>query len=134
MARPIVAFARKPGPKHAELARDRSVDDQERRHRMGRRLDAVEVEGGLEHRLDGGDDDGKVRGLAPRHDGVDRELLERRLAPERRHRAEAPLRRRLAQHRAYALFGRRDDGQPVAPLALAERREERLGGVGYCNG
>src|SRR2546422_3687404 len=96
---------------------------------MGRRLDAVEVEGRLEHRLDGGDDDGEVRRLAPGHDGVDRELLERGLAPERRHRAEAPVGRRLAEHRAHALLGRRNDGQPVAPLALAERGEERLWAV-----
>src|SRR5207249_5574201 len=134
--RRVRAEARPEAPRarvHAEGSRDRSVDDQQRRHWMGRRLDSVEVEGGLEHRLYGGDDDGKVRGLAPRHDGVDRELLERRLAPERRHRTEAPVRRRLAQHRAHALLGRRDDGQPVAPLALAEESEERFGGV-YCNG
>jgi hypothetical protein len=91
---------------------------------MGGRLDAVEIEGGLEHRLHRGHDHGEVGGLAARHDRVDRELLDAGLAPERRHEAEDSLRilAGARDHRLHPLGGGGHDGQPVAPVPLDELR------------
>src|SRR5439155_17098330 len=111
----------------AEPRGDGAVDDEEGGHGVRRRLHAVEVERGLEHRLDRGAEHGERRGLAARHHRVDRELLERRLAPERRHRAERALGRGAAEHRSHARIRGRDDREAVAPAALAERRQYHLG-------
>ena len=123
-ARPMVRFARQPGPstpipllRPSAVAR-RAVDDHElagglRGHRL-----AVEVEGGVERRLDGGEHDREVRrGGSPR-------------APRRRRRARAsPRPSRAAPRRASALRRARrasrrrargvggTTGQPVGPAA-----------------
>ena len=109
---------------HADGGGERAADDDERSHRMGGRLDAVEIEGGLEHGLHRGHDHGEVGGLAACHDRVDRELLDARLAPEGRHEAEDTLRvlADARDHRPHPLGGRGHDGQPVAPVSLDELR------------
>jgi hypothetical protein len=73
---------------HPDRARGRPADDDERGNRVRGRLDAVEVERGLEHGRDRRDNDGEARGLASRHDRVDGELLDAGLAPKRRHDTE----------------------------------------------
>jgi len=45
------------------------------------------------------------------------------------HGAERSLGIPAAEHRAHALLGGRDDGQPVTPFALAELGEDDLRGV-----
>ena len=62
MARPIVALARKPGPKSPDpawspMARAYGpVTIDQRRHRMGGRLHAVQIERRVQHGLHGRDD------------------------------------------------------------------------------
>ena len=83
------AGAEEPGARvHADRARGGAADDDERRDGVRGGLDAVEVEGGLEHGRDRGENDREADGLAAGHDGIDGELLDARLAPERWHETE----------------------------------------------
>jgi hypothetical protein len=107
---------------HAHRAPVRPVDDHERRHRMGRGLDAVEVERGIQHRLRRGHDDREGARLRTGHDGVDRELLQRAVTPERRHDPERLGGIGAREHARDARGGGRHDGEPVAPLPADELR------------
>ncbi len=106
-----------------------AVDDDQRRHRMGRRLHAVEVEVGIEHRVHRGDDDRKVLRTAAGHHGVDGDRLERRRPPQRGHGPKRTPGLGVSEHHPHAVGRRRDDGQAVAPLAGDERVENGLGRV-----
>ena len=113
-----VARAEDPGTGvHAETGGGRPVHDQEGRHGMGGRLDAVEVERRIEHRLERRDQDRHRLRPAAGHDGVDRDLLDRRLCPERRDLSDDVVRVRVdpREHRLDARLGRRHDRQPVRP-------------------
>ena len=85
-ARPIVALARQPGPNTpapeliSSSRADRAVDDHERRRRVRRGRDTVEVEGLVADGFDGGETTGRYSGPAAGHHRVDRDLLDRRAA------------------------------------------------------
>jgi hypothetical protein len=83
----MVTLARNPTVQ-ADAAAERSVDDEQRRHRMRGGLHGVEVELDVGQRLDGGEDDGEVFGTAPGHHGVGRDLLDGGLALARRQDAD----------------------------------------------
>ena len=130
-ARPIVAFARLPGPSTLWRAfmpiscRDRAADDRAQRRAAGARQHRVQVERLVEHRLQRGDDDREVLGPAARHHGVDRRLLERHAAAARRQEADQHVRvvaSTTSSIASHAVGRGRDDRQPVGPAA----REERL--------
>src|SRR6266545_5274627 len=95
-----------------------SAHDHQRRHGMRGCLDAVEVEGGVEHGLEAGDDHREAGGLAAGHHRVHSELLERALPPERGHEPQrlAAAGARPRQHGVDPLASGRDDGQTVAPF------------------
>ena len=122
-ARPIVRFARRPGPSAPiELLRPsessrRAVED----HQLSRRLRgdglAVEVEGRLERRLHGRDDDREVLGPAAGEHRARRDPLERRLA----HRRTAPRRAR-ARDRGRRASRRRGRGSAGSPAARRSSR------------
>ena len=107
---------------HPDGARDGATDHEERSHGMGGGLHAVEIEGRLEQGAHRRHDDGKVRGVTAGHDGIDGELPHARLPPERRHDAEHPRGIGSPEHGAHALRRGRNDGQPIAPVALDELR------------
>ena len=136
-ARPIVRFARRPGPSAPiELLRPSecragAVEDHQLSCRLRRDGLTVEIEGRLERRLHGGDDDREVLGPAAGEHRTRRDPLERRLAHRRRHLSQRERGIAAAQHRVDALAGRRDHRQPVAPAALEHVLElvVRPGGV-----
>ena len=64
---------------------DRPVDDDQRRRRVGRRRDAVQVERVVAHRFHCRDHHRQVVGPAARHDRVDRDLLDGGAAVVGRH-------------------------------------------------
>ena len=112
----------------AEFARDRAVDDHQRRAQMGGGLHAVEVELLLAHRLDGEHVERKIFGTAARHHRVGGEPQWRRLAPARRNFRDRFIPRTVAvgEHLLDARVGRRHDRQAVGPAALEIERVDRF--------
>jgi hypothetical protein len=111
-----------------QLLRHRTVDDDEWRAEVRRRLDAIEVERFLAHRLDRSHEQRKILRPAARHHGIGGEPQRRRLAVARR-----DLRHRLIpgavavrQHALDAARRRRHDGQAVAPAAAAHELVHRV--------
>ncbi|MNC85936.1 hypothetical protein D3C83_15610 [compost metagenome] len=102
-----------------ELLRHRPVDDHQRRAQVRRRLDRVEVERLLAHRLDREHEQRKIFRPAARHHGVGGEPQRRRLAVARRHLRHRLVPRPVAvrEHSLDTRRGRRNDGQAVAPAA-----------------
>src|SRR5215475_6295369 len=113
-ARPIVAFARQPGPKTpAPQLTSSAPRTGPLRTRSG--LGEFLVADGL----DGGDDDRQVLGPASRHHRVDRDLLDGCPAVVRRHQCDqlAGAPPRCAYRAAHTLRRGRDDGQAVGETA-----------------
>src|SRR6185369_1464485 len=103
-----------------ELFRKRTVDNHERRYRMCRGLNAVEIERLLTHRLDREHDEREVLRAAARHDCVRRQTQRRGGAVARRYRRDRLVPRAIAvfEHILYALRSGRHDRQTVAPSAF----------------
>ena len=104
-----------------EPPRDRAVDDHERRARVRRRLDRVQVEARISEGADRGDDDRQVVGHGARERRVGGDRLEGRHAPARRQDRDH-LRAaggQAAEDAPDALLGRQEHGHPVRP-ALGE--------------
>ena len=72
----------------AKLVRDRAADEQEERDRVGRRVDAGEVELRVGDGAHGGDEQGHVLGEAAGHDGVHGDGVDGGLATPRRQDAD----------------------------------------------
>src|SRR5258705_9015272 len=116
----------------AELARDRSIDDHDRSHRVRGGLDGVEIEGGIRERFDGCDDHRHVFGLAPGHDRVDGDPLDGRLPLPWRQDGHDVERIAIgpAQKFLHVPVRGRNDGQAVRPAALlVEAVDGRIGGI-----
>ena len=96
---------------------DGAVHDDERRHRVGRRLNRVERELGRQHRPDRGHENGHVRRKAAGHHGVHGECFGSDDSLAGRHEADFLIGRQACSlhHSGDALGGRGDDGQAVSP-------------------
>ncbi|MBM3684736.1 MAG: hypothetical protein FJW83_09410, partial [Actinobacteria bacterium] len=119
--RPVRARQDRVCRRHAELAADLAVhDDQDRAaaRRCGR---PVHEYLGATQRLDRGDDHGEVRWQAAGEDRIDRNLLRREGTLLHRFDTDDGVGRvaRPGEHRLDARRGRRDDGQAVGPTAVA---------------
>ncbi len=108
---------------HPDARPHGTVHDHHRpdRHRRGQQTVDVELVGA--RRLDAGDDDGEVLGLAPREHGVDRDLLHRALDQVGWDDGDDVAGRagRALEHAQHARLGRRDERQAVAPSPLEHR-------------
>ena len=131
IARPMVALARKLGPKQPLppcmpiSLRVRAVDDHERRDAVHRALHAVHVELVAQHELEPAQHHRQVFRLAARHQRVDRDGAHRRRLHRGRHAADQliGIARRACEHPSHARFRRRDDGQAVRPRLFEEELE-----------
>jgi mono/diheme cytochrome c family protein len=70
-------------PIHTDLARDRTVDDYQRRSHVGCGLYAIEIERGIGHSQHSGPHYGRVFGFATSHDHVDGQDLASQRTPAR---------------------------------------------------
>src|SRR5437762_2848960 len=131
--RPVALSERVRAARDPETPAERPIDDEERRARVGRRLDRVQVEARLGDGADGGDDHREVLGQGAGERRVHRDRLERRDPAAGRERRDdlVPALCQVAQQTRDALLGRRQHGQPVRP-ALGDG--EILEGVGPEHG
>ena len=128
-ARPIVAFARLPGPSalwRAFIPISAAIGPlttAQSGGAAGARQHRVQVERRVEHRLERGDDDREVLRQAAGHDGVRRRLPHRHATAARRQVADQELgvgRLDDLEHRLDPLGRRRHDRQTVRPPAREE--------------
>ncbi len=105
---------------HTQRSRERSVDDDPRRRRIGRGLDALQIECGIGDRFDRGQQHRQIFGPATRHHRVDRDPFDRCRAESRRNMRDDFIARAPGgcKHCVDALQGRWNERQPVAPMAL----------------
>jgi hypothetical protein len=82
---------------------------------VGRRLDPVDVEALVEHRVEHGEYQPQLPRLGSRHHGVDRDVAHGRFVAARVHEPDHVVRMlaRSGQHRLDALGRGKDDGEPV---------------------
>ena len=119
----MVELARLPGPKRLlRLLMPRSdvtgtVDDNEDSRAAEAGGGADEIEGGIEHGLGGGEDDGEVLGLATGHDGVGGDFADGNFAATLGEAADDFVGGSLSDGEEFfdALYGGRDDGETVGP-------------------
>ena len=109
--------------------RDLAVHDDERRHRMRRRVHPAQVQLGAAERADCGEDDGEHFGTAPRQHRVHGDRAAGNNAAPRLQDGERLVRitGRGREHRVDPFGRRRHDRQSVAPTVRGESARERLG-------